>query len=86
MGFVVSPSAKSWIRVDPASDFPIQNLPFGVADLGQDIPTLMTRIGDFAVDVIGLYEEGFIDNAGLEEWDGLAEMGKQNIVDRCCVL
>ena len=81
MPFFVSPNAKSWIRVDPESDFPIQNLPLGIADLGDEAPTLVTRIGDFAVDVLGLCDEGFIDNEGLEDFAGIAEMGKQAIVD-----
>jgi len=81
MGFVVSPNAKSWVKVDPDTQFPIQNLPFGVVDLGDESQTLVTRIGDFAVDIIGLADEGLIDCEPLEEFDGLAELGKTALVE-----
>ena len=81
MGFVVSPNAKSWVKTDPESHFPIQNLPFGVADLGDESQSLVTRIGDFAVDIIALADEGLIDCEALEEFEGLAEMGKTAFVE-----
>lgn len=81
MGFVVSPNAKSWIKTDPDSHFPIQNLPFGVADLGDESQSLVTRIGDFAVDIIALADEGLIDCEALEEFEGLAEIGKSAFVE-----
>ena len=39
---------KSWIKVGENSDFPIQNIPFGVFLTRDDIITIGTRIGDFA--------------------------------------
>lgn len=80
MGFVVSPNAKSWIKTDPNSHFPIQNLPFGVADLGDEMPSLMTRIGEFAVDILGLFEAGLIADECLEEFEGLAGVSKADMV------
>ena len=44
------PSRKSWIPVPAGSDFPIQNLPFGVFIPEDDIITTGTRIGDTAID------------------------------------
>jgi fumarylacetoacetase len=81
MGFVISPSAKSWVRVDPESHFPIQNLPFGVANVGEDVPTLVSRIGDFAVDILGLIDGGVLAEYGLDEADGYAEIGRANLVE-----
>ncbi len=81
MGFVVSPNAKSWIRVDANSHFPIQNLPFGVADLGEDSQVLVTRIGDFAVDILGLIEGGVLAEYGFDEAEGFSEIGKMNFVE-----
>jgi len=81
MGFVVSAGSKSWVKVDPDSHFPIQNLPFGVADLGDESQTLVTRIGDFAVDILGLIEGGVLVEYGLDESDGYAEIGKINFVE-----
>ncbi len=41
------PSRKSWITVfEKDSDFPIQNIPFGVFITRDDIITIGTRIGD----------------------------------------
>jgi fumarylacetoacetase len=78
VAFVVSPSAKSWVRVNPESHFPIQNLPFGVANLGGDSQTLVTRIGDFAVDILGLIEGGALLEYGLDEAEGFADLGRLN--------
>ena len=76
MSFIVSPAAKSWVKVDPDSHFPIQNLPFGMADLGDDNHALVTRIGDFALDIFALVDEGLIAEELVDEFEGLAEMGK----------
>lgn len=48
--FIVPADAKSWIPVDAESDFPIQNLPFGVASRKGE-PVVVTRIGDTLIDV-----------------------------------
>lgn len=81
MAFVVSPSAKSWVRVDPESHFPIQNLPFGVASLGEGVQTLVTRIGEFAVDILGLIDGGVLLEYGLDEAEGYGEIGRLNFGD-----
>ena len=69
------------MKVDADSHFPIQNLPFGVADLGDDNQSLLTRIGDFAIDILGLAEAGLIDVDGIEEFEGLAEIGKAPYIE-----
>lgn len=53
---------KSFIVVHPESDFPIQNLPYGVFST-KSIPTprVGTRIGDFVVDLAVLDEENLFD-------------------------
>ncbi len=81
MSFIVSPTAKSWVKVDPDSHFPIQNLPFGMVELGGDQHTLVTRIGDYAVDVIALADEGLISDDPFEEFEGLAEMGHEVVLE-----
>lgn len=48
------PLRKSWIDVPENSDFPIQNIPFGVFLTREDIITIGTRIGDTAID-LGCY-------------------------------
>jgi fumarylacetoacetase len=58
------PSLRSFIPVDPSSDFPIQNLPYGVfstADTPR--PRVGVAIGDHVLDLAVLEGEGLIDLA-----------------------
>lgn len=58
------PSLRSWIESanDPASDFPLQNLPFGRFSHrgGMDTPYPCVAVGDFIVDLAGARNEGVI--------------------------
>ncbi len=45
------PRATSWIEVDPSSDFPIQNLPFGVFSPEGEAPRVGVAIGEFVLDL-----------------------------------
>lgn len=60
------PKLRSFIEVDPSSDFPIQNLPYGVF-LTPEQPDLRVgvAIGDFVLDLAALETAGLIrfDNA-----------------------
>ncbi|MDQ1457539.1 MAG: fumarylacetoacetase, partial [Actinomycetota bacterium] len=42
---------RTWLPVPPASDFPIENLPFGVARPAGGTPRVVTRIGDHLLDL-----------------------------------
>jgi fumarylacetoacetase len=53
------PSIRTWVNVDSKSDFPVQNLPFGVC-LVDDEPRVCTRIGDFVVDISVLNRSGLL--------------------------
>lgn len=59
-----APGLTSWVDVPAGHDFPIQNLPLGIADFGDGRPRAATAIGDRAVDLAGLAAAGVID-AGL---------------------
>ncbi|MCE2611949.1 fumarylacetoacetase [Flavobacteriaceae bacterium D16] len=61
------PSRKSWIAVPQHSDFPIQNIPFGVFLTRDDIITIGTRIGDYAIDLGALHQLGYFDGIELTE-------------------
>ena len=53
------PSLYSFIPVDPASDFPIQNLPYGVFSSGDGLaPRVGVAIGDFVLDLWELEQDG----------------------------
>jgi len=59
------PKLKSWVEVPAGSDFPIQNLPFGIFQKGVDAPRAGVAVGDFVVDLALLHGEGYLGNAGL---------------------
>ncbi|MBT3587631.1 MAG: fumarylacetoacetase, partial [Flavobacteriaceae bacterium] len=44
-------SRKTWLDTSINTDFPIQNIPFGVFSTPDDIITIGTRIGDYAIDL-----------------------------------
>ncbi|WP_250450503.1 fumarylacetoacetase [Caballeronia sp. ATUFL_M2_KS44] len=63
----LAPTLKSWIDSanDPASDFPIQNLPFGVfSDAVNERPRAGVAIGDWIADLAVLEDAGLIDAHG----------------------
>jgi fumarylacetoacetase len=59
------PQRKSWVKVEEGSDFPIQNIPFGVAAINGDDPVVVTRIGDWVLKLDVLATEGFFDSTGI---------------------
>ena len=62
-----SPNRKSWIEVDDNSDFPIQNIPFGVFLTPDNIVTVGTRIGDTAIDLAALHQLGYFEGIELTD-------------------
>ncbi len=61
------PTRKSWLEVDPSSDFPIQNIPFGVFLTKDDVITIGTRIGDYAIDLGALQQMGYFEGIELTD-------------------
>lgn len=64
-----NPALQSWVSVPENSDFPIQNLPFGIIKTGQLSPRVASRIGDFAVDLKTLFVLGYMENLPFEMSD-----------------
>lgn len=58
---------QSWIQVPENSDFPIQNLPFGVFMAEDDHVTIGSRIGDTAIDLSALHQLGYFDGITLPD-------------------
>lgn len=58
---------KSWLKVDDRSDFPIQNIPFGVFLTKDDVITIGTRIGDFAIDLGALQQLNYFEGIELTD-------------------
>ncbi len=61
------PDRKSWLEIDLNSDFPIQNIPFGVFLTKENIVTVGTRIGDFAIDLGALHQLNYFEGIELTD-------------------
>ncbi|MBX2945873.1 MAG: fumarylacetoacetase [Cyclobacteriaceae bacterium] len=59
------PSLKSWVEVPVGSDFPIQNLPFGIFKTRYLSPVAGVAIGEYVLDLVYLHENGYLDGIGL---------------------
>lgn len=62
-----NPAKNTWLPVPPNSDFPIQNIPFGVFLTRDDIITIGTRIGDHAIDLGALHQLGYFTDIPLTD-------------------
>ncbi|MEQ6166454.1 fumarylacetoacetase [Ekhidna sp. MALMAid0563] len=61
-----NPKLKSWVDVPANSDFPIQNLPFGIFKK-EGIKRVGVAIGNKVLDLAGLHNHGLFDGMGLPE-------------------
>ncbi|MCZ8215401.1 MAG: fumarylacetoacetate hydrolase family protein, partial [Cyclobacteriaceae bacterium] len=59
------PSLKSWVEVPKGSDFPIQNLPFGIFKTKYLSAVAGVAIGNHIIDLVYLHENGYLDGLGL---------------------
>ncbi len=65
------PALRSFIPVDPISDFPIQNLPYGVFSVkGGLAPRVGVAIGDYVLDLWELEQDGRLDVGDLGVFAG----------------
>ena len=55
------PNRKSWIKIPENSDFPIQNLPFGIYSFNGSKPKACVAIGNQIADLYELAERGYLD-------------------------
>jgi len=58
MRSTTDPKLTSWVDVPPDSDFPIQNLPYGVFELSGAAPAVGAAIGEHVLDLAVLHEAG----------------------------
>ena len=61
------PSLKSWVEVPANSDFPIQNLPFGIFSTDGKNTRVGVAIGEHVLDLSVLAEESFFDEVAIED-------------------
>lgn len=62
-----NPRLKSWVEIKPGSDFPIQNLPFGIFQTKEKAPRVGTAIGEFILDLSVIAEAGFMNNISFDK-------------------
>ncbi len=60
---------ESWIKIEENSDFPLENIPFGIGNIPGSGPRICTRIGDNVIDLAALARLGYFDDLGLKEKD-----------------
>jgi fumarylacetoacetase len=58
---------KSWISVSSESDFPIQNIPFGVFQTATHSPRVATIIGEKVIDLSALAAHGYLDAVDFDK-------------------
>ena len=61
------PNRKSWLDVAVESDFPIQNIPFGVFLTRENVVTVGTRIGNYAIDLGALQQLNYFEDIELTD-------------------
>ncbi|MGB6036232.1 MAG: fumarylacetoacetase [Cryomorphaceae bacterium] len=78
------PKRKSWVEIPHNSNFPIQNLPFGIFSKGSEKPKPCVAIGAHLADLSALAAKGFFSDLPFESSDfesstlnALMKKGKQ---------
>jgi fumarylacetoacetase len=62
-----NPDRTSWLTVTENCDFPIQNIPFGVFLTKENVVTVGTRIGDYAIDLGALQQLNYFEGIELTD-------------------
>ena len=55
------PALRSWVSVSPESDFPIQNLPYGIFKTATGNARIGVAIGEYILDLQAVAQAGFLD-------------------------
>ena len=62
-----NPNLKSWVKVSENSDFPIQNLPFGIYSTNSKSKRVGVAIGDQILDLSTFFELGYLKSLSFCE-------------------
>ncbi len=73
-----NPSLKTWVEVKPESDFPIQNLPFGIFKTADKSPRVGVAIGEQILDLSVLANARLLDRA---PWPFDKAVFEQNVLN-----
>lgn len=61
------PMRKTWVELPENTDFPIQNIPFGIAQRPDGAKVAFSRIGNYAIDLNAMMELGYFRNIKLDQ-------------------
>jgi fumarylacetoacetase len=61
------PSLKSWVPIPAGSDFPIQNLPFGIFKTSDSAPRVGVAIGESVLDLLAIAAAGLFDTIPFDK-------------------
>jgi fumarylacetoacetase len=64
-----NPALRSWVAVAADSEFPIQNLPFGIFQTATTTKRVGVRIGDFVLDLAQMAQFAYFDDLGFAATD-----------------
>ena len=56
------PTIRSWVPIEKNSDFPIQNLPFGIFRTAELKPRVGVAIGEMVLDMVAVSKLGYLNN------------------------
>lgn len=83
-----NPSLTTWIKVPDNSDFPIQNIPFGIYSTSERSARPCVRVGDTVIDLKVLRDNGLLQINGFDNdqfnstvLNGLMREGKKGMRD-----
>lgn len=62
-----NPDRKSWIPVNKNSDFPIQNIPFGIFKTHTAGPAVGSRIGNTVINLAEMANQGYFDDLNIPD-------------------
>jgi len=64
-----NPELTTWLNVPMDTDYPIQNIPFGIGQLDPDEPFVASRIGDKVINLAALHRLGYFEGLGFQSSD-----------------
>ncbi len=62
-----NPDLRSWVQIPEHSDFPIQNIPFGIFKNHEKGPGVCIAIGEFILDLKAVSEFGYFDKIQFDK-------------------
>ena len=62
-----NPKPESWIEITQGSDFPLQNIPFGIIKKKNGKTRCASRIGNYAIDLYAMAKLGYFDGLDINK-------------------